>query len=166
MPTIGSNYKVPTESSVLAASGTGITLTAGHGYIAAVNYADAASINEGVATDPGTDFLDLSSGPGAVTIGDASSNDWITVYWGAAETSGHTLRVKVTVDGTDIVDFTITSNGADVIENGWYPLLSEEGGVSAPIEYNDTFVINITRSGTCDDDSSEVRIGAIRYDVH
>ena len=129
MTLIGTGINPTGEMTAYKASGTGITLTVGHAYIAAISYADGAAIEAALTGGAWDDLVDINPGvPFEFTLKSGTINvadeRFLRARVASDETNGDYLRLQIEIDGTVELDFTNTSNNTDNIDNYWMPTIA------------------------------------------
>lgn len=170
------SLKIPSELAVYAASGTGLTVTVGHGYVAGVAYTGAdVSTNiqdvANIASPSGwTNLVSLSGSKMIVTvqglnIGSGADGSFVHISIDENEDAGEDIRAQVLVDGVIIGDITVTRDASGNISNsflGYKQFSSYSGGTV--FECNNSFVIR----GCCEgnnfaDAGTTFKMGAVHY---
>jgi hypothetical protein len=169
------------ELSALAATAGGNTLTIGHAYQAEIVYADAASINAGIAAvadiddptngaDDWTDIIDLSGSKMIVDIYSVAAavtgiHSFLYMNVQSGEDAGDALRAQILRDGVIIFDAKCVKDAAHTIQSVHIPVYGGtfSGAKVGRIYCNSSFLIRAAREGAIASDNSEFDVGAIAY---
>ena len=127
MSIIGGSNEVKTELTLVAITGTGITVGTGHAVIAAVSHT-AANVSTNIQdvadiTDPSawTNLASLTGSRMRVLmegIGNISTPEGLlSISIDENEDAGEDIRAQIVVDGTTVADMTVTRDAGGAIVN-------------------------------------------------
>ena len=179
MAIVGGLNLVVTEGSYVIDGGPYATVDVGHAVIDAVSLIGAA-LTAGIGavsdiTDPAgtggwTDFVDLSSGPYSVGVGQVAALKNIQISVDTVEDALDALRFQVIRDGIIIFDPTAIRNAGGDAFAEWSGLGIVANADAAPdnsytrLYCASSFKIRAARVGTFADASSFLKIGSVVYD--